>query len=70
MEDKKSIYELELNERIKHVDKDTAGRTYIRRVPGGWVYTQVIPKGMSSCFVPFNKEFRKEDNGPTGLENL
>ena len=53
----KSIYDLELNEKVKHIDKGSSGKTIIRRVPGGWIYNYFHPKGMTSCFVPYDQEF-------------
>lgn len=56
--EKKSIYDLELNETLVSCDY------IIRRVPGGWVYTEYDGANsqniciMSSVFVPFHNEFQ------------
>lgn len=51
----KSIYELNINEFLGTEDY------FIRRVPGGWIYTE---KGdnISSCFVPYNDEFKLKES--------
>jgi hypothetical protein len=45
----KNIYELELYEMTSQGTSDS-----IRRVPGGWVYGDI----MGCCFIPFNNEFQ------------
>ena len=48
-----NIYEMGLNDSLQF-DYDAK----VRRVPGGWVYTTYTHEGVSSSFVPFNKEFK------------
>jgi len=32
---------------------------YMRRVPGGWLYTNYHDGTSACCFIPFNNEFMK-----------
>ena len=51
------IYALDLHVQIEVVDA-----LHVRRVPGGWIYTEYDKDGedtyISSVFVPFNNEFK------------
>ena len=56
----KDIYKLKLHEEVQ------IGADFIRRVPGGWIYTEytesLVGTGytcVSKCFVPFDNEFQK-----------
>lgn len=62
VEENDGIYELELNEEIKICDN-----CYVRRVPGGWIYTAIVRcsesgsvRRISSTFVPWNGAFGKK----------
>ena len=51
----KSIYELELNERI---NRDYVNQTYVIRVPGGWIYQFYSENtSISTVFVPYSDDF-------------
>jgi len=57
------LYEMELHESVGLKGKEFID---IRRVPGGWIYTNYMESqgntyNLSSCFVPFDNEFRKGD---------
>ena len=55
---KESLYELDLFESLSDYSK-----TFIR-VPGGWVFKARTMKGnISTCFVPYNEEFKEAKNG-------
>ncbi len=66
------IYNLELNNSMLIPNKLNFGsnlNTRITRVPGGWLYTQILVHSegvsLSSSFVPFNSEFSEDydENG-------
>lgn len=73
MSKNKSIYELGMHEFTKVA---SASGTYEKedvfacRVPGGWIYTttttiknqQGVSISNTSCFVPFNNEFKPGNN--------
>jgi len=56
MEEKKTIYDLDLHQFLK-VDSSTV----VRRVPNGWIYYEIGENRpyalITSTFVPFNDEF-------------
>ena len=54
----KSIYELKLFEIIQI--ESFNDNSYFIRVPGGWVYKSYC-NGKTSCFVPFDNEFKGRD---------
>lgn len=47
------LYEIDINDAF-WVDKDKD--CLIRRVPGGWIYTEYAEQGISSVFVPEGAE--------------
>ena len=56
------IYAMKLGDILKPSDKPDRE---IHRVPGGWIYVFYNQNGaggynLTSCFVPFNNEFRRE----------
>jgi len=59
----KDIYMMKLHETV-HIDNYTA----VRRVPGGWIYVEMMTDvehqtgvtNSTSTFVPFNNEFMQE----------
>ena len=53
-EEEKKLYEMKLHECIK---SDKCGGVWITRVPGGWIYMDIINETPASVFVPFNNEF-------------
>ena len=48
-----NLYKLDFGKSI-----DIAKDCKMRRVPGGWIYTEFIDGTISNCFVPYNKEFQ------------
>jgi hypothetical protein len=50
----KTIYELKLHEIIEAVEG-----LWVRRVPGGWIYTE--PEPDSSVFVPYTKHLTGDE---------
>jgi ribosomal 30S subunit maturation factor RimM len=57
----KNIYKLKLFESCIIFNNQNCTEVF-KRVPGGWVWIITNSKGNTSCFVPFNNEFVKEEN--------
>jgi len=62
----KDIYDLGENEQVEIIEPAISiGQAYIRRVPGGWIYTTTCitatGNGVTSCFVPFALSPRWDD---------
>lgn len=47
-----NIYKMGLHEDLR-IDK----YTYVKRVPGGWIYVMDEADSINNVFVPFNNEF-------------
>lgn len=47
------LYTAALHEEVRAIQG-----VFALRVPGGWIYTFNGEDGMSSCFVPYNEEFK------------
>jgi hypothetical protein len=58
MERNKDIYKMILFEKIQIEGFDD--NSFLTRVPGGWVFTSYC-HGKSSCFIPFDNEFQKDN---------
>ena len=50
----KTIYDLNMHEEIEKEPE-----LYVRRVPGGWIYTDTGFADDQSVFVPYNEEFKE-----------
>lgn len=66
----KDIYNLKLMESTT-VENDQESHTVVKRVPGGWIFTEHIQSffesndrntNISSVFVPYNDEFHPVHN--------
>lgn len=61
MEENKSIYMLELNEETRIESHRSGTFTTVRRVAGGWIYTNINQNTPSSCFVPYDAELATKE---------
>jgi hypothetical protein len=54
----KDIYKMRLHEQLRITD-----HLYIRRVPGGWIYTEYNPnsEAENAVFVPFDNGFQSRE---------
>lgn len=59
------LYKMKINETV-NVDLHTT----VQRVPGGWRYITALREGITSDFIPYNKEFepKKEKAIQTAIE--
>lgn len=54
--DNDELYNLDLHQNLLIVDSDF--ELFATRVPGGWIYTAMVGDSGSTCFIPFNSEFK------------